>query len=195
MKDIVKDWCKFCEGEETYDKSYFYTLFWQDQFSKDELYEIFKYFPNSNELLDLMFDYIYDCNIIEDKSTSYLMQLVKNDISEKTSLSDNLKYIKNYPVEFVDDYNFVKNKIDSEEYYKYYDEVSDVLADRWIIEDKKTFALYEAFYGLTKSYEIVWYLFSPLISTKINYKYYVDIMMLGGVYTIYNNKILVSKEI
>jgi hypothetical protein len=199
MKNIVKDWCKFCEGEKKYDKSYFYTLFWQDQtdlkITKDELYEIFKYFSNSNELLELMSNYLYDNYIIENKSTSYLIQLVRNEIDEKTSLSNNLDYIKNYPIEFVDDYNFVKSKVDSEEYYKYYDEISDILADSWIIEDKKAFALYEALYGLTKSYEIVWYLFSPLISIKINYKYYIDIYMLGGVYTIYNSKILVSKEI
>lgn len=198
MKDIVKDWCEFCEGAKTYDKSYFYTLFWQDQsddkISKDELYEIFKYFPNSNELLELMTNYLFKNDKAQDLSTSFLIQLVKNDINEKISLSNNLKYIKNYSIEFVDDYNFVKSKINSEEYYNFYDEVSDILADAWIIEDKKTFALYEAFYGLTKSYEIVWYLFSPLMSKRINYKNYIDIISSGAIYTIYNNKILVSKE-
>lgn len=195
MKEIINDWCQFCEGIKAYDKSHFYTLFWEEEISTNDLYQIFKYFPNHNELIKIMTNYLHGNQEITNKSNDFIMQLVQKDIQEKVSLSNNLKYIIDYPIEFIEDYSFVSNKVGSDEYYEYYDEISDIISDKWILEDKKSFALYEAFYGLTKNYEIVWYLFSPLLKTPINYKYYFDISISGGIYTIYNKKILVSREI
>lgn len=193
MKEIISDWCQFCEGKKEVDKSYFYTLFWED-INRDDLNEIFKYFPYSDKLFEIMSDYLFSNGSIINQTNNELIKLVQKDILEKISLTDNLKHIRDYPIEYIENYNFVKDKIDSDEYYEYYDEIADIVADNWLLEDKKCFALYEAFYGLTKNYEIVWYLFSPLINTSINYKYYFDIITYRGIYTIYNKKILVSKE-
>lgn len=198
MKSIITDWCNFCEGRALFDKDHFHTLFWEDnkndKITKDELILIFKYFPNSKELFNLMNDYLFNKTLLKNATNETLIELVKKDINQKKLLSTKLQNIDNYPIEYIANFNLVEQYKNCCEYLEYYDEISDIIADNWIIEDKKTFALYESFYGLVKDYEIVWYLFSPLINTKINFKYYFDFTSLGGIHSINNKKILVSKN-
>lgn len=198
MKSIITDWCNFCEGRALFDKDHFHTLFWEDnkndKITKDELILIFKYFPNSKELFNLMNDYLFNKTLLKNATNETLIELVKKDINQKKLLSTKLQNIDNYPIEYIANFNLVEQYKNCTDHYEYYDEISDIIADNWIIEDKKTFALYESFYGLVNDYEIVWYLFSPLINTKINFKYYFDFTSLGGIHSINNKKILVSKN-
>jgi hypothetical protein len=98
-------------------------------------------------------------------------------------------------VEFIDDDVLVQNLCGKYPYLDFYDAISDILHDSWIIEDKKAYALYEAFYGLTKSYEIVWCLFSPLFSTSISFQNYIPFTSLGGVYSFLDDKLLIAKKV
>jgi hypothetical protein len=98
MKAIVIDWCHFCEGLKTFDKSHFYALFWEDneedKITANELVEIFKYFPNSKELYNLMKDYLFGKRQKQNITNDLLIELAKKDIYEKISMSSKLDYIK-----------------------------------------------------------------------------------------------------
>ena len=59
MKQIIKDWCEFCENGAKFEDGHFYTLF-MDGPSPDEIKEIFKYFDQKDELTDRMVKYLYD---------------------------------------------------------------------------------------------------------------------------------------
>jgi hypothetical protein len=199
MKEMIVDWCEFCEGKKIFDKSYFHTLFWEDINSSD-LKLIFKYFPNSDALFNLMNDYLFEKSekVSESKINETLIELALSDIQEKKFLlngnSSLVSMVDNINVEFVDDYLFVANLCNSSPYLDFFDAISDVVLDNWIIEDKKTYALYEAFYGLTKSYEITWELFQPLLSIDTSLGYYIRFVSLGGVYSFLGTKLLVSKR-
>jgi hypothetical protein len=198
MKAIIIDWCNFCEGKIAFDKSHFYTLFWenneQDKITRSDLVEIFKYFPKSKELFNLMESYLFDKSEKRNTTNDYLIELAKKDIYQKISLSKKLDHFKSYPIHFINDFKVVEELKNHEDYFSFYDEVSDMISDKWLLEDKKTFALQEAFYGLAKNYEIVWYLFSPLINVRINFEYFFEFTCLGGVYSIHDNKIIISRR-
>lgn len=199
MKEIISEWCEFCEGKKVFDKSHFYTLFWED-ITQSDLKTIFKYFPNADQLFELTNDYLFGKTQRVPDTLVYetLVELAVNDINQKKCLlninSDLYRLIDHIKVEFVDDHILVKNLCSSSPYVDFFDAISDILLDSWVIEDKKTYALYEAFYGLTKSYEIVWGLFNPLYSKDINLQNYIRFTSLGGVYSFSDNRLLVSKK-
>jgi hypothetical protein len=199
MKEIISDWCEFCEGRKAFDKSHFYTLFWED-ITQSDLRIIFKYFPKADKLFELTYDYLFGetQRVPEALLNETLIELALNDINQKKYLlhtnSDLFRMVDSIKVEFVDDDILVQNLSKKSPYLDFFDAISDTLLDSWIVEDKKTYALYEAFYGLTKSYEIVWGLFSPLFSMNISFQYYIQFTSFGGVYCFLDNKLLVSKK-
>lgn len=198
-KRIIIDWCQFCEGKNSFDKSHFYTLFWED-ISQNDLKEIFKYFPNPDRLFLFTNEYLFGKTrrVSESVINKMLIELALGDLNEKKNLIDsnsNLSSMLNdIKVEFINDNLFVETSRNNIPYVDFFDAISDKLMDSWIIEDKKTFALYEAFYGLTKNYEMVWYLFKPLLSIDINLEYYFQFTSLGGIYSFIENKLIVSKK-
>lgn len=200
MKQIITDWCAFCEGKVSFDKSHFYTLFWE-VVNQGDLNIIFKYFPNSDKLFDITNDYLFGktervSELLIDK---ILIELALNDINQKKQLlkinSDLSRMLDDIKVEFIYDDILVQDLRNSSPYLDFFDTIGDIFQEKWIIEDKKTYALYEAFYGLTKSYEIVWCLFKPLLLIDISLEYYTQFTSLGGVYSFLNNKLLVSRKI
>ena len=58
MRQIVKDWCEFCEKGTKFEDGRFYTLF-MDGPSKEEIKEIFKYFDQNIELTNRLVKYLY----------------------------------------------------------------------------------------------------------------------------------------
>lgn len=199
MNDIVNDWINFCEGRERFDKSHFYTLFWEG-ITQTDLENIFKYFPQSMALINQITDYLFgkkeEISDLTMKDT--LIDLVIKDLNQKKPViienSDIVCLLDHLEIEFTHDFNKVLQLKNSSPYIDFFDSLNDKLSDNWIIEDKKAFALYEAFYGLTKNYEMVWYLFNPLFKIEINCEFYYKLSTLGGVYSFSNDKILVSKR-
>lgn len=196
MNKIVFEWCEFCEGKQHFDKSHFYTLFWED-ISEQDLKTIFQYFPKSNELFEIMNDYLFGEGEKKLESQELLLELASNDVLQKKLLiQDNIglvKKIENVKVEYTDDFRIVEESRGESPYVDFFDALNDKVLENWIIEDKKAFALYEAFYGLTKYYEMVWYLFQPLININVSFKYYYKLSKLGGIYSFVDNKLMVSK--
>ena len=198
MRQIIKDWCNFCEGRNDFDESHFYTLFWDD--SEDEkltmvdLQIIFSYFLEKDKLFEILNNYLFDTGEKIDASKEDLIFLAREDVREKAKLSEELYYLFTKSVIFDEDFQKVEASRDESEYLKFNDEVSDVLFESWKLEDGKAYALYEALYGLTKDYKMVWYLFSPLLDVDINFDNYFKMKINNGIYSITNNKIVVSRE-
>lgn len=200
MNEIIQDWEQFCEGRKSFDKSHFYTLFWEG-ITRSDLEGIFKYFPRSNELVERLSEYLFgkrEKAIDKCSLEAVLVELAIKDIEEKKSILDSncslLSLLQELKVEFVDDFNNVAIRKTEPPYIVFFDSINDVFSDCWTIEDKKAFALYDALYGLTKDYEMVWYLFSPLFKINLDLSYYYRLTTLRGIYTITNNQILVSKK-
>ena len=199
MNKIINDWINFCEDREKFDKSHFYTLFWEG-ITQNDLEYIFKYFPHSLELNSRTKEYLFGTKekVTELVINEVLIDLAIKDLNQKISiLIDNpelVELIGHLKVEFIQDSNYVIQLKNNSPFIDFFDAVNDNLSDNWILEDKKTFALYEAFYGLTKNYETVWYLFNPLFKIKINCEFYYKLSTLGGIYSFSDDKILVSKR-
>ena len=193
---IIRQWCEFCELQRDYDKSHFYTLFWEGV-SEKKLKTIFQYFPNSDELFTVMSDYLFGSKDSSLDSPATLVDLARRDVTEKKCLiHDNIALIRvidNAEIEFTSDSKIVELSKSQSPYVDFCDSVNDKILDNWIIEDKKAFALYEAFYGLTKYYELVWYLFQPLINTTTTFEYYYKLSKYRGIYSFVDNKLIVSK--
>lgn len=199
MRQIIKDWCDFCEGNKYFDKSHFYTLFWDDseseKLTKADLQIIFSYFLEKDRLFEILNHYLFDTKEKINLSKEDLVFLSREDINEKAKLSEDLKYIFTTSIIFDENFQKVEASRNESEYLNFYDEISDIILDSWKLEDEKTNALYEAFYGLTADYEMVWYLFSPLLNISTTFFYYFQLKINNGIYSIVNNKIVVSREI
>lgn len=196
MRQILKDWCNYCEGKKDFDKSHFYTLFWDDsekeKLTPNDLNIIFSYFNEKEKLIEIMNNYLFlseNNKITEDNE----IFLIKNDIKEKIKLSKVLDFISSYKIS-VSDLEKVEESRNELEFLNFYDEISDIVLDNWKIEDKKTNALYEALYGLTYDYELVWYLFSPLLNLNITFENYYLLKKIGITYSIFNKEIIYSKS-
>ena len=200
MSEIINDWEQFCEGRKSYDKSHFYTLFWEGIILND-LETKFKYFPKSITLVERVSEYLFGKRedvLPESSVRDVLINLAVRDIEERKSIIDSdsslFNSIQNLEIKFTEDYESVLSLKAKSPDIDFFDAVNDVLSECWIIEDKKAFALYEAFYGLTKDYEMVWYLFSPLFKTNVDWSYYYRLTTLGGIYSIANKQLFISKK-
>lgn len=200
MNQIVNDWEKFCEGRESFDKSHFYTLFWEG-ITRSDLDLIFKYFPKSHELVERTNDYLFGKREEVSNETTISEASIKlaiHDINEKKSIigsnSHLLRVTQQFKVEFIEDFESISRLKTLPPNIEFFDAINDVLSENWIIEDRKAFALHEAFYGLTNDYEMVWYLFSPLYKTNVDFSNYYKLTVLGGIYAITDNQILVSQR-
>lgn len=200
MIDIIEDWVDFCENKREFDKSHFYTLFWEDIDDK-KIKKIFKNFPKSDLLYEKVRDYMFGnkfdfFKLLNRDIKEVSVELALADISEKKKLlignEKLLNLLNRIEVEFIPDFDFVLQLKAYEPYTELFDEIEFQLTEKWILNDKKANALYEALYGLSKSYEMTWYLFAPLIDTNVNFKYYFDLTRFGGAYSFKGNKLLVS---
>ena len=196
--NIINDWIIFCEGSSDFDRYHFHSLFLENPVVED-LKIIFSYFPKSDELTSLTQNYLFTDKLIGDRYLKNdLMDLALKDINQKKTLIKDerlMKLVDRLNVEFVSDIDLVISTRRNSPFIDFFNGVSDRFMNDWIIEDRKAHALLEAFYGLTNSYEMAWYLFQPLTNVKINLNYYYDLTDLGGVYTFYGNKILVAREV
>lgn len=198
MRQIIKDWCDFCEGKNDFDKSHFYTLLWDDSESEKltsrDVEIIFSYFEEKDKLIEIIDDYLFNVEKKKVISDEDLIFLATEDVNEKAKLLKESNYKLNRNIIFEENFNMVEESRNNSEYLMFYDEVSDVILDSWKLEDKKTNALYEALYGLTADYEMVWYLFSPLLNVSVTFFNYFQLKINNGIYSIINNEIVVSRE-
>lgn len=194
MRQIVNDWISFCEGIKSFEDDYFYTLFMDDVVIK-EIEVIYRYFPNSEKLVDRMKKYLFaeipPTNEIEKEQI--LEKLIKLDFEERKSILEHLPIFSNFNsnpkfiftrnVEEV--YNLASNDIWIQGFY-------DFLRNQLLIEDDKTWELKSALYGKTYDFDYQLYLFQPLLKTDYSFEHLFEFKRLGGVYAITANGVYYS---
>lgn len=200
---IIKDWIAFCEGQRDFDKSHFHTLFMkmehEKQITEKEYDKIFRYFSNSDELIARIKNY-HDSTYHKESNDikSYLIEKVNSDIKEKRKIlsetdSGVLQYIDN-EIHYLENEDLLNLKMKNWQHEEFIDEIeSNLINDEFFI-DKKLIALFEAYYGLTRNFQLVWYLGAPLLNSPINLDYYYDIWKIGGDYVVTENGVIVSRN-
>lgn len=68
----------------------------------------------------------------------------------------------------------------------------DFMVDNVIIEDEKTYIIYNSFYGITFDFNLQIFLFIPLVKTNYTAEHLFNFKRLGGIYTISDNKVYYS---
>ncbi|WP_010183029.1 hypothetical protein [Aquimarina agarilytica] len=199
----LQDWISYCKGEKDFDKSHFYTLLMNNddgkEVSLEEISNVFNSFPNAVLLAERLATYYSKESFLDkiDHIKDFLVEKTINDITSKRLLfkGDDLEeYLKNkvYYVDKIDDVLNAKMSFWQNE--EYIDVIEDHLFDNRLITTPKIETLFEAYFGLARNYQLVWYLGSPLINTGINFDYYFDIWKVGGDYAITEDAIIVSRH-
>jgi len=206
---LLNDWINFSEGRKSFDKSHFYTLF-HEKWNQNEIELIFNFFPNSEVLIKKFLEFTESKKKLEthdiikgfNKNNYYeiLTSLINNDLNEKERLCKELNFIELLNI-FTDisfsftnenDFFLIKKQSDSNAWLM--ESIGDYFIDNKMIEDEKTYALFEAFYGLTVNYQLVWFLGKPLINTTYNPDKYFQIWSHGADYVIDNNVAYISSK-
>ncbi|MBW9276214.1 MAG: hypothetical protein K1563_21265 [Candidatus Thiodiazotropha sp. (ex. Lucinisca nassula)] len=212
MSSLLEEWRDFCEGREDFDVSHFYTLFHADPsvLSKDQLKEIFFYFPNSEELLSRM------ANILEVKfltkggsgsrspdveTNDKLISLAVDDLMQKRVICDKqgnaelCAIIDRAKPIYIDDVNKVHELLQADGPNIWLNEIVGDYIESNVPTDKKVIALFEAFYGLTTDYDLVWYVGMPLINCEdISLVNYFNLWKAGGEYVLTEDNLLVTRS-
>lgn len=197
----LNDWVEYSRGHKDFDKKHFYTLLMDNDngkaISDEEYLTVFEHFPNYTDLITRLKRYYSASRPIEiDNLEQFLIQKVKKDIEQKCRAIDDkeLLSILNKDIKFIEDFN----KVDAAQLGDWHGEfmalLVDYILDNRYSKDRRVYALFESFYGLTHNYHLVWYLGSPLIDVNINFDYYFDIWTTGGEYAITENGVIVSKR-
>ena len=195
----LNDWVSYCKGNKYFDKSHFYTLLMSDDdqqgISEHDYRTIFEYFDHSNELITRLRDYHSAASQnINEKTKEYLIEKVGNDLVQKSTAIDDmeiLSILKN-EIKFIDDFNSVETAQLGEWHGEFTSLIMDYILDEEGPKDAKTSSLFEAYYGLTHNYHLVWYLGSPLLNISIDFDYYFDIWKASGDYAITESGVITS---
>lgn len=195
MKQLIKDWSSFCEGEVVFEDGYFYTLF-MENISIDEIRLIYQYFPNSDELIERMEKFLFVKpvkDVVDEIKISRLEKLIRLDFEERKPIlktldsfsifNSNAKF--NYVSEFESISKLTMDDIWSQSFHDY-------LRSQKIDHDKKTYELFNSLYGLTYDFDYQLFLFKPLLRTSYSMQYLYDFKQLGGVYAITENGVFFS---
>ena len=208
MVDLLTDWRRLCDREKDFDKSHFFALFTPD-LTRDQLEDIFRCFPNSNELVRRMLA-VKAAGEIENRpylfpklenrgSVDELIDLVSKDLAQRrqlcallgeTSLIDNIDRAN---LVYTQDEKIIDKAIrskDSPDVFLF-EVIGDYLDDTWLLSDNRADALFEAFYGLAADYYLAWYLGSPLMNVDVDFSTYFQLWRHGGAYILLEDTVLV----
>ena len=210
MGNLLNDWQGFCEARKSFDVDHFYTLFHADSsvLTDEQLKAIFVYFPHSEELASRM------AGILKVKFS------IREGNDYGSSCAENKDKLISFAVADLMQKRVICDKLGNAELCNIIDRVSPVYSDNideghkllqvdgpnaWLSElvgdyiqsnvptDKKVLALFEAFYGLTTDYDLVWYAVRPLIDCDdINLDNYFYLWELGGEYVLTDDNLIVS---
>ena len=195
MRQIVKDWCEFCEKGAKFEDGYFYTLF-MDGLSPDEINEIFKYFDQKDDLTDRMHKYLYrskpqidNVEILKDE----LRRLIVKDFEDRQKILSELecfkKFLANPEFEFISDLEHNKTIVWDDIWSQNF---QDKICSKKVNREDKTYELYNSLYGITFDFDFQLYLFLPLLNTDYTGENIFEFKSLGGIYAISDNKVYYS---
>ncbi len=200
MEQLLKDWYDYCEGRKDFDTGDFYALF-HDDISDGHIKAALSFFPHAEKLFERVKKVrkvIFQNSKPIDVEAGHLISLAQSDLQEKRKIceaegaTEVVTAIDNAKPRFVDasiDLISLKSPGMHSEYRSI---LSEYLDDRWVSHEAKYYALFEAFYGLTNTYEIAWYLGALLIDTDINLDHYFDLWSAGGDYALTETELLVT---
>lgn len=206
MNTLVKDWCDYCEGKVLFDKSHFSSLF-THSLNNQELNEVFKFFANSNDLIERLISvkglgtldgspYLHPLNRGDSLD---IVEFVKLDLEDRRLLcveqgDDELAGIlARVGVEFVEDNQIVKQLSGKDNPSEWFFEMIGDLVDQARGVDPKMLALEEACYGLAANYYLAWFIMNPLLKLSIDFSNYFKVWSNGGIFVITESKVLVAK--
>lgn len=195
MNLLIDDWSSFCENKVIFEDNYFFTLF-MENITISEVKEVYKYFPNSKELIERMEKFLFEEKPkIEDFNLkkNELEKLIKLDFEERKPILENIEIFTNYVsnINFVYTVDFeliatlILDDIWSQSFH-------DFMRTQKLITDKKVYELNNALYGITYDFDYQLYLFQPLLKTNYSMEYLFQFKKLGGVYAITANGVYYS---
>ena len=199
MNLLLRDWKLNYDGKEEFDKSHFHTRLMKEgdeAFTEKEYQLIFNSFPHADELILRLKKYYSEEHqeIISGKDE--LISTVAKDLKEKSVAidDDEIASVLALPLKFADKISEVERAQLNEWHADYISILNDYILDVRYSDGPKVSALFEAYYGLTHNYQLVWYLGRPLIETNINFDYYFDIWRCGGEYAVTAEGVIISKR-
>jgi hypothetical protein len=211
MNSLLDNWQDFCEGKKDFDVCHFYTLFHADPtvLTEDQLKKIFCYFSHSDQLVDRMLS-IYDVKFSNSEesalkssgevSNDKLISLAVDDLMQKRVICEKLgnvelcNIIDKAKPKYTSDINRVHDLLQADVPMAWLNELVGDYMDSQVPNEKKVYALFEAFYGLTTDYDLVWYAGSPLINGGgICLDYYFNLWKAGGEYVLTHDELLITR--
>jgi len=195
--ELLNDWCDFCEEKKDFDSFHFSTLLMETLLegytTEFDIFftKITKYFDSS---IYKNIKYVFSD---EKQSEGSVKDWVIGDLREKRKIID-LAPDSTKLKEIIDSPQFLFVK-DRDELYKarktdnntiLYEEVGNFVIEN-IDNDKRLFALKEAFYNIASDSELVNALLSGLIKGNVDLSNYLDIYKNGCDYAVDDEKILI----
>ena len=197
MNLLIDDWSSFCENKAVFEDNYFFTLF-MENVTFTEIKEIYKYFPNSEELIKRMVKFLFEekPKIIDfNLKKNELEKLIKLDFEERKPILENIKiftnYVSNINFVYLEDFESITTLILDDVWSQSF---HDFMRTQKLITDKKVYELNNALYGITYDFDYQLYLFKPLLKTNYTVKNLFKFKQLGGVYAIKDNCVYFSFE-
>lgn len=206
--DLLTDWIEYCEGRGEFDRSHFYCLLMDDPPPTDAFLEaVLRYFPARAELKrriklvkhpNLLVENIDRGDAGHDRLRThlrqYLLELAK--VCEAAGEADIAEQMLSARMVYCDDRELVDAKSASldEPQCELIEVVGDHLGRRSADRHARDYALSEAFYGMTSSFELCWYLNAPLRGHQYDFEPYVRFWALGGLYVWTADGILITSR-
>lgn len=206
--DLLVDWIEFCEGRRDFDESHFYCLLMDDPPPTDPfLNSVLSFFPARLELLHRVKVVKHPALLVkagdlDDPGHDRIISLACKFLAEMAKVCEAAGEAKlaaeaaSAEVIYCDDTALVEAKLRSETEPQC--ELNDMVGDHlrsfatgW---KAKEYALAEAFYGLTTSHELCWYLEAPMRSHRFDFEPYAHFWALGGTCALTTDGFLVSRK-
>ena len=202
MDSIFQDWVDFCEGKADFEECDFLTLFIED-FDEQDLNAALSYFPNSGQIAQRIHAVraVYPVN----RSTwivnpEMALQIAVDDLSERRKAIERLQeeellsVIEKANPRLVSDERIFKEARLSGWNSALVTLVGYYADECWLDYTRQYDALFEAFYGMTSTYQIQWYLGQPLMKTDVNFGRYFDLWKAGGDYALTEDELIVYQR-
>ncbi len=196
----LDDWRDFCEGTKNFSAWHFSRIFMGifypslNEIEREHLKQVFSYVPNSSRALEkiLRIDMPAD-----DRSDQEIIDLVLSDMRQVrriTTAPDILAAIDLGICEVIsDEEQFRRVCVSSELGSDYIQNLCDAIGDDISRKsnDKKTYALHEAFYGIATDLHLQHALTADLIGSEIECDNYFELYLIGVDYVLTKNGALV----
>lgn len=205
MNTLLIEWCAYCEGAASFDKSHFLGLL-KAHSSTDELRRIFSYFPYVDELIDRAKNVIRSGDLNEGLylaprnrvATEQLIVLGGAWLKEQERVCGLLKdqelseICRNAQVRYVtpEELDF-SLQLDIPHFW-FFDEVGEVVRKSRVSDSEQIYGIFEALYGLAADYYLAWHIGRPLFGFDVNFEPYFKFWQAGGKCALTNDYFLVS---